>query len=380
VCSSDLEKSWKELNRKLRLKTAFVRLDKLTGLGRYGVLLLGFDDMTRVEDFVKPVTSKNLKLLYVRPLSEASAKIDKWEKDHTNPRYGLPLIYDISLSNPEESRESLLKVHWSRVIHVTDNSLESDTEGSPRLEPIYNRLDDIEKITGGSAEMFWRGARPGYAGEVDKDFTMSTADETDLKAQIDEYENDLRRLLVNRGVKLTALDQQVANPKDHFDVQIQAISAQTGIPKRILSGSERGELSSGQDSQEWISYVQSRREEFAEPHVIRPFVDRMIEYGVLPTPSEGYDIEWQDLFSISEEAKVKIGMNRAIALREYFSQPLATEVVAPRAFYEFFLGLTREQIELIQEMESEALDLEGALFSETSGKNAEQRLPNNAGK
>ena len=358
-----LEEAWKKMERDLKLKSKFIRLDKLTGLGRYGVMLLGFDDVVKMEDYAKPVNkSKKRKLLYVRPLGESGASISTWEKNVGNERYGLPLMYDVVLTEPSSGTSSTIsisgtsvsmKVHYSRVIHVIENAMESETEGSPRLEVVYNRLEDLEKLIGGSAEMFWRGARPGYTGDLNKDFTMGATEKAALQDQFDEYEHNLRRILVNEGLSLKTLETQISDPKNHVDVQLMMISAVTGIPKRILSGSERGELSSSQDAMEWGSFVQSRREEFAEPHIIRPFVDRMIEYGVLPEASEGYSIEWADIFAVSEKDKVEIGRIRATALREYFVNPLTPEVVPPRAFYEFFLGFGREQIELMLAMETD---------------------------
>lgn len=354
--TTDLESGWVQLERDLKLKSKFIRLDKLTGLGRYGVLLMGFDDIKTIQDFIKPVTKGKRKLMYVRPLGESSATISTWETDVNNERYGLPLIYDIVLTQPTSGSSTIsglsstIRVHYTRVIHVVENAMESEVEGRPRLEVVFNRLQDLEKLVGGSAEMFWRGARPGYSGDVDKEYSMGTAEQAALKDQIDEYEHNLRRLFVNQGVSLRALETQISDPKNHVDVQLMMISAVTGIPKRILSGSERGELASSQDAAEWVSFIQSRREEFAEPHIIRPFVDLMIEYEILPKPSDGYEIEWADLFSVSEKDKVEIGRIRATALREYFVNPLAPEVIPPDAFFEFFLGMTQSQIDLIREM------------------------------
>lgn len=351
-----LEKAWIQLERELKLKSTFIRLDKLTGLGRWGVLLLGFSDITKLEDFRTPVKKKTgLKLAYCKPLGESSAKIYSWEKDPKNPRYGLPLLYDIALADPTGSLSQNLQVHYSRVLHVVEGGVESDVEGTPRLEAVYNRLQDLEKLIGGSAEMFWRGARPGYAADVDKEYSMGDTEKAALKDQIDEYENNLRRILVNQGIKLSSLETQISDPKNHVDVQLQMISAVTGIPKRILSGSERGELASSQDANEWVAFVQNRREEYVEPCIIRPFVDKMIELNILPTPSEGYEIEWADLFAISEKDKAEIGRIRATALREYFVNPLTPEVVPPQAFYEFFLGFSRQQIELINQIERDDL-------------------------
>ena len=40
------------------------------------------------------------------------------------------------------------KVHWTRVIHIAESTLENPIYGIPRLRPVYNRLMDIEKVTG----------------------------------------------------------------------------------------------------------------------------------------------------------------------------------------------------------------------------------------
>lgn len=355
---TDLEKAWEDLETELSLKPKFIRLDKLTGLGRYGVLLLGFDDIKVQLDFIKPVAKGSVKkLMYVKPLGESGAVISTWVTDPQDPRYGLPLTYDVTLLDPNGTGTQQMKVHYSRVIHVIEGGLESETEGSPRLEVVFNRLMDLEKLVGGSAEMFWRGARPGYTAKVDKEYQLGDTEETALLDQISEYEHNLRRILLSSGIDMTPLAQQVSDPKNHVDVQLMMISAVTGIPKRILSGSERGELASSQDSIEWSSYIQNRREEFAEPQIIRPFVDRLIELGILPAATDGYTIEWADLFSISEKEKVDIGRERATALKEYFSSPMAAEVVSPDSFFQFFLGLTTEQIELIKEQAAAAQEL-----------------------
>jgi uncharacterized protein len=346
-----LEQAWEELVEALKLKNKFVRVDKLTCLGKYGVLLLGLDDVKQREDFVKPVEGTTRKLLYVRPLGEENAKIGTWEKDAANPRYGLPLYYDITLKNPGSGESYTLKVHHTRIIHTTYELLEDETEGVPVLEAVFNRLQDLEKLIGGSAEMFWRGARPGYSGEVQPDFKMSDQMWDDLKTQIEEYEHNLRRILVAEGVNMKELAMQIADPKNHVDVQMQMISAVTGIPKRMLTGSERGELSSTQDQDEWRDYIQTRREEYAEASIVRPFIETMIKYGVLPHASaEGYSVGWSDLFARGEKELAEVGQIRAAALKDYVSQPVAEEVVPSEAFFEFFLGLSQDQIDLIKEM------------------------------
>jgi len=194
---------------------------------------------------------------------------------------------------------------------------------------------------------------------------MTDDAKTDLKEQVDEWENNLRRIIVNEGVDLQALEQQVSDPHNHVDVQLQMISAVTGIPKRILTGSERGELSSGQDANEWKTFVQARREDHAEPDIIRPLIDRLIELGILPTPKVTYKLKWLDLFSVSEKERVEIGKGRANALREYTSNPMAEAIIPPKAFMKEFLGFSADQIEQINKIRDEGLsDEEKELMEE----------------
>jgi len=361
-----LEKDWEELNKELGLKNKFARLDKLTGLGKYGVLLLGLNDTRVSQDFEQPVTTGAKKLLYVKPFSEASAVIKKYVSDPADPRYGLPEFYDITIVDAESARESTVKVHYTRVMHVVGDSLESEVKGLPRLEVVYNRLMDLEKLVGGDAEMFWRGARPGYTGKLDPDFQMTDDDKDDLQNQMAEFEHNLLRVMVNEGVELKSLAQQIADPSKHVDVQIQMISAVTGIPKRILTGSERGELSSAQDKTEWLTYVQSRREEFAGPYIMRPFIDICIKYGILPEAKEeeGYNIKWQDLFALNEAERTEIGKGRAESLGKYAASPMAELMIPPEAFLEFVWGLSKEEIELIGEMRDAAELLEPPVTEE----------------
>lgn len=347
---TQLERQWKELVKKLGLKNKFARLDKLTGLGRYGILLLGLNDIQKKEDWQNPVQGSNKKLLYVKPISENHVSIEKFENKASNERYGLPTIYNITVANPETKSESELRVHHSRVLHVTDDCLMNELEGTPRLEAVYNRLYDLEKLVGGSAEMFWRGARPGYSGKLDKDHQFTEQDDEKLKEQMDEFDHNLRRTMIQQGLEMKELAPQVADPQNHVDVQIQMISAEKGIPKRILVGSERGELASSEDKNQWFSFIQGRREEFAESQIIRPFIDRCQQYGILPEAAEEYEVQWQDLFAPSTKEKVDVGKVRAEALKQYAAEPMSQGVVPPEAFLKLFLGLSEEEAELVKEM------------------------------
>ncbi len=209
--TTTFEQGWVDLNKQFKgkLKNILMRCDKLTGLGRYSILFFGLDDVKKVEDYQKPV-KKGAKLVYLKPLSEVSAPIVEYVTNVNDPRYGLPLHYNVSAATTDSEVSNVsvsYKVHYTRVLHLVENVLENESLGTPRLEAIWNRLLDLEKIVGGDAEMFWRGAKPGYTGEVNPEYTMSATARTDLQNQIDEYEHGLRRILINDGIKYQALAQ-----------------------------------------------------------------------------------------------------------------------------------------------------------------------------
>jgi len=347
VEADELLKAWKELYKELKLKQAFIRLDKLSCIGRFGVLLLGFNDVSTPEvweEGVKPSTT--LKLEYVTPYSENALCINKWDTTKTSPRYGKPLVYQLETKYDDGNNTTLL-VHYSRVIHVAGTQLESEIYGEPELQSIYNRLLDLEKIVGGSAEMFWRGARAGYTADVKEGYSGGPNLKENLDTQMDEYENNLRRFFINEGVEMKSLATQVSDPTAHVDVQVTMISSVKGIPKRILTGSERGELSSGQDADAWKELIETRRQEYADTMILREFVNRLMSVKVLPLV-EDYGTEWTTLTNTSEKEKAEIGKIRAMAIKEYTANPSAAMLFPPEMFYKYVMHMTAEEIEELQ--------------------------------
>lgn len=350
---TSLEIEWTNLLNDLGVKSKFSRVDKLASLGTYGVLLLGLDDVQEDRDFKNPVdVSSERRLLYLKPLSMRSATIKELESDKASDRHGLPLYYDVVFSGGTTGSYENTLVHHSRVIHITGDLLESEIEGLPRLEAVFNRLHDLDKIVGGSGEMYWRGARPGYQGKVDPEFNIGSGDIDAILTQLDEYEHNLRRFFMNAGVSLESLQQQIADPSDHVDVQLQMISAVTGIPKKMITGTERGELASTQDRQTWYELIDDRRLDYAEPRIVRPFIDRCILYGILPEPkySDDYSVQWADLWSMSDKEKAEVGKIRAEALKSYTSGPGSMDILPPSVFQKFCLGLDSSEIEYIQQI------------------------------
>src|SRR5690606_7582744 len=214
---------------------------------------------------------------------ESQVTVAEWESDVTNPRYGQPKYYNINFAPLEtsgtsaEPTPSITKVHWSRVLHVADNRETSEIFGTPRQKPVYNRLCDLRKVAGGSAEMFWRGALPGYSFEIDPNTASDVELDSDaLRKEFESFSNGLQRYMALMGVQAKSLAPQVADPESQVRVQIQLICISIGCPMRVFMGTEEGKLAGSQDSKAWNDRIDERRFEYIEPFLIRPLIDRLI--------------------------------------------------------------------------------------------------------
>jgi hypothetical protein len=132
---------------------------------------------------------------------------------------------------------------------------------------------------------------------------------------------------------MNPLTSQVAGIKDPIDGIMSQLSAGTGIPQRILMGSERGQLASTQDDDNWTERIVDRRRDFASPQVIRPFVNFLISVGVLPKPVQ-YTVGWPEIDNLDETQRAGV----AIQWSE-INKNMAEEVVTPDEIRDRLLGL-----------------------------------------
>lgn len=340
------------LDNRLRIWAACKRADVAAGLGRYAVLLIGADDGGELETPLERASE----LLYLQPYREEKATIREYEKDTKNARYGKPALYDIQTGETGATKSP--SVHWSRIIHIADNCLESNILGFPRLQRVWNDLLDIIKVSGGSAEMFWQGAFFGLSFEMDKDAEVDPDTKKTMDEEIEKYIHGLTRYLKLQGTSAKSIAPQVASPKDHIDMLFTMLSVASKIPKRILMGSEMGQLASGQDARNWAKSVRTRQENWAEPIVVRPLIDRLIGVGILPkAKEEDYSVDWPDIEALSEQERAEISKLQVEALTKY-ADSQASSVVPVRFFLIEILGWTPEMAEAVIAMAQEELDEE----------------------
>lgn len=317
------------------------RADRVASIGHYGILVLGFADGKQLSE---PLSKGKKKLIYLQPYGERSARIQKWVTDRNNARYGMPEMYQVNQDDlietdgEKSTNKGSFLVHHSRVIHISEFLDEDDTIGKPRLLPVFNRLLDLEKVVGGAAETFWLTANRGVAFLADKEANLADEDIAEMHKQADELANSLRRHIVGRGMTAQVLGSESPDPGPNADKILELISGSTGIPKRILIGSERGELGGDNDENNWAMRIDERRRNWASPQVLRQFINLMIITGNIPKPVGQWWVEWPEN-DLGPSQKADVSLKKVQTLATYANSPNASLIVPVSEFRQKFLDM-----------------------------------------
>lgn len=344
-------------------------LDVMSGIGCFGVMVIGLDDGKGLNEpvegienesrFNKPSAQRNI--LYLKCHSEINVEVDTWEEEPSSERYGKPVMYSVTM---EANRSSQLqkdsrntgkqvKVHWTRIIHVKSDGNQS------RMHSVYNNLLDLKKVGGGSAEMFWRGAFPGIAFEINPEFIAAgaTIDPDKMRDEFANYSEGLQRYLAMVGVTAKSMSPSVVDPMPHIDAIIRMISIAKRIPKRILEGSEAAVLASSQDSKGFNKRLNRRCRNYCTP-IVRQTLDRLISMGVIPF-IEDYEVEWVDLNSSTDQEKADNAKSITETLAK-FVQGGVEGLISPKWFLQEVLQWDEEVVDkVIADMEKRVKDMLG---------------------
>lgn len=316
---TEFTKAFATLAKRVKLWSYLSRVDRLAGIGRYAVLFIGVRGAND-QQLKLPMTrlSKPEDVIYLSVYHEKNAEIMEWETDTGNERFGLPKLYKLKTTSENntgfKSKATDLVVHASRCIHIAEDVLEDDTYGRPRLERTLNRLFDLEKVAASTGESYWQLVTQILQAKIDKEIEVTEPQLAELDEKLGDMVHDLRRQFYGRGIELSWLNTQTPNVQQVADFYFSLIAGSSGIPKRKLFGSEMGELASSQDEANYIGLVNERQEQFAEPAILRQFIDRLILVGALPKPSKDeYQVNWPTLYEDSDKDKAAANLSRAQA-------------------------------------------------------------------
>jgi len=349
---TEFERAFLHLCKRLPIISRIERGDIVSGIGDFGILLIGLKDGRDLDQPVGFIRSPD-DIAYLTPYRAGSIDIKEWDDNTASERYGQPVLYTVSI-NDGKGGEQAVEIHWSRIIHLAEDS-DDGIIGRPRLQGVINRLIDLEKLVGGGSEATWKLMDKGYTFDVSPEFSLDEEDEEKMLTQIQEFEHGLRRILLTRGVNVSQLGSDVVDPTGLFDIILSLISAHTNIPKRMLVGSERGELASSQDEKNWAKVINRRRTRYAEPFILRPFIDRLILIGALPQPINGeYDIAWRPVIDLTEVDQARVTSSVAASIASVAQSP---NIITSQEFRKIFLRIPAEPEEGMGELREDQSQL-----------------------
>lgn len=315
-------------------------------------------------------SKKSHKLLFLRSFDESLVQVVRYEWSVRSQRFGLPVMYRITLNDPRQQHGGVglpiatVYVHWSRVIHISNAyNTSSPLFAKPEMLQVLNEILNRRKVSGAAAEGYWRTcftkisleSIPQLGGDVDVSPT--------IPPMMEDFFNNLRSWIGLTGFTAKSLAPSVVDPTPHIDKAIEAICIKKGCPVRVFKGSERGELASSQDDESWNERKKGYNDFFTTPCIIVQFVNRLIQLGVLSEPEEWY-CEWPDFDTLGKKDVAAIALQEVQSLAAFIAGNGET-MCTPTDFYVRFLRWSEEQAKAVidaatvhvQEKQDDAQDL-----------------------
>ena len=190
--TTEFEQSVETLYRDLSVTSSFMRADILSGLGDWSLIWIVADGSPET-----PLETSRIHNLF--PVGQTNASIRDRVSDPQSPRFGEAESYDI------QTDAGSFTVHWSRTLHVASGILDSRVTGTPELQSVWNRLEDLRKIVGGGAEAAWRRMDPGTVFNQDPSTVIDSTEASNLSDEIDEFYHGYRRYIRTRGMTVEPL-------------------------------------------------------------------------------------------------------------------------------------------------------------------------------
>nr|DAH62784.1 MAG TPA: portal [Caudoviricetes sp.] len=305
------EKEIRERFTDLRVWSRIAEADRRSLVGRYGGLILRLADSKTFTEPVDIVPGGILGLVEVIPAWEGQLQVSQWDTDETSQTYGQPLMYqfnEASVGDNTGNQPRQFQLHPDRVVIW---SRDGTMDCKSLLEPGYNDLLTLEKISGAGGEGFWKNAKSAPVLEVDpeakidemaKAMGVSVEEIADkMNEQVEDWQKGFDKLLMIQGMQAKSLSVTLPSPEHFFAIALQSFAASISMPVKILVGSQTGERASTEDANEWAQTNMSRRNNTVRPNIM-DFVNRLERFKILP--EKDWYLDWSDLTEASMSEKI----------------------------------------------------------------------------
>jgi len=337
---TEFERIWIDFDRRLNvIADIFMRADILACTYRYSVIVIGAPGDLSTE--LPRGNGRPDAIKYLTVLGEDRAAVtrlvgqDDTDENGLYPgatgyidpvsssRFGLPLTYcckfgvainyftsDGSVSS---STGSLIErdVHWSRVWHMANGTLDNRVYGQSMYRRVANALIDYQKLRAAYAESAWRTASPKIHANMDPTMMMLPGEEEQLREAIDRLRHDMEDVVRTRGVDIKMLSSPVGSMEANVHTLLRVISAAWGIPARVMTGSEEAKAAGTQDDRHTNDRQTERWGYYATPQ-LGGFIGRLADYNYMPRPKD-LTIVWPEIEEHTESEKAAIASQLALA-------------------------------------------------------------------
>lgn len=313
------EEELKILNRYGKMVKRLEQADILNRIGRFSVLFVGVPDGLPLDKPLGSASPARLKEVFFRPFAEDGVIIHSWVNDLTSPRHGLPEIYTLQTVDRGDKDHDMaatsVNVHWSRLVHLSEGALDSEIEGIPCLEPIFNALEDMCKTAGGAAEAYFRNARNRFSMETDPKFasSFSAADKLALEDEAMRFQNEWQDFIRAGGINIKSLNIPHASPEHTVVALFKIISGTTGYPLRVLTGEGGGQTTGSEDKEAYNQLVQDRRELVCDEWV--QAILTILNNAKMMVIDDSEEISWDIPTVVSGKERAIIAKENAAALK-----------------------------------------------------------------
>lgn len=295
----------------LRLWQHLSEADRRAMVGRYAGVILRFADSKRFNEPVDSVAGGLDGLVEIIPAWEGQLRVSTWDTDETSETYGQPTMFSFNeaeVGGSQQTRMRTFELHPDRVIVW---SQDGTVHGRSLLEPGYNDLLTLEKITGAGGEGFWKNAKSAPVIQLDKEARLSElaramgVEETDiadaLDTQVENWQKGFDQLLMGQGMEFKTLGITLPSPEHFRAGALENFAASIEMPKKILTGMQTGERASTEDADEWAKTCMGRRSDYVVPNVMQ-LINRLERVGILP--DRDWFLSWTDLTESSMGEKI----------------------------------------------------------------------------
>lgn len=323
------EKKVKDALAKILAFKKFKDLDRRNLIGHYAAIIYRVRDGKNLREPLQ----RGSELVDLVPVFEDQIKVTGWNSDTNSEDYGQPTMFQFRTQSRGGDTQGKpvewADVHPSRVQILAEGAVGDFFDGVPLLEAGFNKLVDLEKIEGGSAEGYLKNSARTIVFKYDPGGmpqAIPGPDGKPVESVKDAHEQQAKALnrnqdasIVMQGGEATTLQTTTSDPKGAWEVAANAFAASVRIPFTIIYGQQTGRLASDEDKTDFAARCLDRQTNELTP-MLQEFVRRMQAAGIFEAGE--FEIEWPTLNAPSDEDKFELLGKATSAAQQAFQAGL----------------------------------------------------------